>query len=261
LDETAGTGNSFRRNAIFNNTGTGIDLGSVGANADRNDPLDADSGPNNLQNVPVVTGAYASTGLIVGTLQSAPNATFTIDIYRNNDATDTAVTSEGRVFIGSTSVTTNGTGTGSFSTALGANVIAIGNFVTATATATTAVARAPEAVAVGDTSEIADPQLVAAIPPTAATAPISGRLKTSSGFGIAGASVSLFDVQSGETFYVTTDANGGYVFDGIPVGKDYIVTPMAFGYTFNPSSKFLSLLEESTAVDFVAARKRGTRKF
>jgi hypothetical protein len=97
--------------------------------------------------------------------------------------------------------------------------------------------------------------------PTAATASVGGRLKTANGAGISDASVSLLNTQSGETINVTTDANGAYVFEGVAVGEDYIITPLALGFTFNPSSKYLSLVEKLTTVDFEGVRKRRFRKF
>ena len=52
---TGGVGNDVALNSIFSNRGLGIDLGDDGPN----DPLDADAGPNTLQNAPVLTGATA----------------------------------------------------------------------------------------------------------------------------------------------------------------------------------------------------------
>lgn len=60
---TAGTGNSIRSNLIYDNGATGngmdIDLGVTGPTA--NDPGDVDTGPNQLQNFPLINGvAFAS---------------------------------------------------------------------------------------------------------------------------------------------------------------------------------------------------------
>ena len=95
--------------------------------------------------------------------------------------------------------------------------------------------------------------------PTAASVSVSGRVVTSNGAGIAGAAVTLLKTVSGETLNVTTDTNGMYVFEGVAVGADYIVTPQAVRYTFNPTNRYLSLVEEVTTVDFVGARKRRFR--
>ena len=53
----ASTGNTISNNSIFSNGGLGIDLGGDGVTA--NDNLDADSGPNDLTNTPVITSATA----------------------------------------------------------------------------------------------------------------------------------------------------------------------------------------------------------
>ena len=92
--------------------------------------------------------------------------------------------------------------------------------------------------------------------PTAAPAAVSGRLQTATGAGIPRASVTLLDTSSGETFTTMTNVQGVYVFEGIAVGNDYIVTPTALGYTFNPRSKYFSLLENLSEVDFVGVRGR-----
>jgi hypothetical protein len=97
--------------------------------------------------------------------------------------------------------------------------------------------------------------------PTAAPASVGGRLKTAGGAAIRGASVALFDTQSGETIYATTDANGAYLFEGAAVGSDYIVTPSALGFSFNPTTKYFSLTEDLTTVDFTGVRNRKYRRF
>lgn len=96
--------------------------------------------------------------------------------------------------------------------------------------------------------------------PTAATASVSGRVKTATGVGIDGVTVSLFNTQSGETVTVTTGLGGVYVFEGIAVGSDYIIAPTILGYSFSPSSRYVTLSEEVTAVDFVATRNRRGRR-
>ena len=70
VDPTGRSGNAIRGNSIFNNFGIGIDLNSVGTTA--NDASDPDTGPNNIQNFPVLTSAETNGG-IVGTLNSTPN--------------------------------------------------------------------------------------------------------------------------------------------------------------------------------------------
>jgi hypothetical protein len=59
------TGNSILGNSFFSNAGLGIDLGGDGATA--NDAGDADTGPNNLQNFPIITVAKMSGGKLLVT--------------------------------------------------------------------------------------------------------------------------------------------------------------------------------------------------
>lgn len=92
--------------------------------------------------------------------------------------------------------------------------------------------------------------------PTAAPASISGQVINPNGTGLAEISIKLFDPASGQTFYATTDEKGNYRFTDIPVGQDYIITPVARGYTFNPSSRFISLTEDLTVTTFTANRSR-----
>lgn len=239
------TGNRISSNGITNNTGLGIDLGLNGANGvTPNDANDVDSGDaNNFQNYPVLVTVNNTGGMttITGTLNSTPSRLFRVEFFSDTTA-DASGNGEGRIFIGAQNYTTDASGNAAinFSTA---TQVPTGNFVSATATDSTT----------GDTSEFSMSRQIAG--PTAATASISGRLRTAAGAGISGVSVTLFNTQSGETITVTTGLNGMYVFESVPVGDDYIITPTALGFTFSPSSRFLSLTEELTSVDFVAVRR------
>ena len=98
------TGNAILRNSIFSNARTGINLGGV-----PNDPGDADTGPNNLQNYPVITSAKTGrrATTIKGTLESTPQGSFTIWFFKNPESTK----EEGKKFIGYKNVTdTDGDG-------------------------------------------------------------------------------------------------------------------------------------------------------
>ena len=85
---SATTGPSaIRGNSIFSNSGLGIDLQGGSENAARvtaNDLGDGDVGANGLQNFPVITSATRNN--IVGTLNSAANATYDLDFYASTTA-------------------------------------------------------------------------------------------------------------------------------------------------------------------------------
>lgn len=140
--------NAIRLNSIHDNGGLGIDLSVTSSfNPDGvtfNDPGDADLGPNNRQNFPVLTSASTGPGGITvqGNLDSLPNTTFLVDFY-GNAAPDPTGNGEGQIYMGTKSVTTDGSGHVSFTTTLPTVAAAQ---VTATATTT---ADAPA----GDTSE------------------------------------------------------------------------------------------------------------
>jgi len=102
-----------------------------------NDPEDADSGPNEGQNFPIITSAVSSAPnatTITGTLNSAPNTLFTLDFYSN----PTCVTFprayyEGKTYLGSDQVMTDGNGNAPINVILPV-AIDPGERVTATAT-------------------------------------------------------------------------------------------------------------------------------
>ncbi len=131
----SGTNNALRANSIYSNGDLGIDLGAL-AGVNTNDIGDGDGGGNQLQNFPVLlTATNELTGTtITGTLNSATNAGFTLDFF-SNVALETTGHGEGQVYLGTTNVTTDGTGNTSF-TALLAVTNLTGRYITATATDT-----------------------------------------------------------------------------------------------------------------------------
>ena len=124
-------GDRITRNSIHDNGGLGIDLGSDGVTP--NDPADGDTGPNGLQNFPVLNSA-ASNGealTVFGTLDSAPNTTFSVELFANSSC-DPSGFGEGQSFLGATTVTTDAAGHALFQAAGPARSGV--SFVTATAT-------------------------------------------------------------------------------------------------------------------------------
>lgn len=71
---------TIERNLIHDNVGLGIDLNDDGVTP--NDPLDADAGPNGLQNHPIVTSAVRRSGMrATATLHSTPLTQFSIAFF------------------------------------------------------------------------------------------------------------------------------------------------------------------------------------
>ena len=138
------TGNTIRFNSIYNNGGIGIDLGSNpqydGVQVNH---AGTTSGPNNLQNYPLITAATpGSTTVISGTLTSLASTTYTLDFYADSTP-DITFYGPGLIYLGSTTVMTNSSGTATFTATVSA-ATTTGQWVTATATDPS-----------GDTSEFA----------------------------------------------------------------------------------------------------------
>jgi hypothetical protein len=140
LVDATTTGNTFRANRIFNSSVLGIDLGQNGVSPNHTDHA-LGSGPNDLQNKPAITSASpGTTTTIVGTLSSVPAATFTIDFYAA-PVPEVSHFGASTIYLGSTQITTDSIGNGTFSASLATTTTA-GEWVSATATS-----------ASGDTSE------------------------------------------------------------------------------------------------------------
>jgi uncharacterized repeat protein (TIGR01451 family) len=109
--------NRIGSNSIFANGGLGINLGNDGVTP--NDPGDADVGPNNLQNFPLITAVSSngSSTTVAGTLNSTPMTTFRLEFFANG-AADASSFGEGQVLLGSTDVTTDAAGDATFNVTL-----------------------------------------------------------------------------------------------------------------------------------------------
>ncbi len=128
---TDGNGSGILSNSISANTGLGIDLAPAGETF--NDVGDGDAGPNNLQNFPVLTSAASdSSTTIEGTLNSSDFILFRVEFF-SNSACDPSGHGEGENFLGSTDVTTDGSGNAAFMVNFPAAVV-LGEFITSTAT-------------------------------------------------------------------------------------------------------------------------------
>ena len=125
---------AIRGNRMFGNTPLGIELYPIGVTP--NDPGDGDSGPNGLQNFPIINSVTpgASTTNIQGILNSTASTLFDIDFY--SGPTCLAFPQgflQGENYLGSIQVSTDGSGNATFSTDV-PYVLTAGQPVTATAT-------------------------------------------------------------------------------------------------------------------------------
>ena len=127
----SGTGNLVRLNSIFSDTGLGIALGGA---LTTNAPGGPHTGPNNLQNYPVVTSVVSAGGTttVMGTFSSTPSTNFELDFYTLS-STNASGFGEGRFVLGSQSLATDVAGNASF-TFLFPTPAGGAQFVTATAT-------------------------------------------------------------------------------------------------------------------------------
>ncbi|MGB3533457.1 MAG: DUF4347 domain-containing protein [Microcoleaceae cyanobacterium] len=133
--------NLVQGNSIFSNGGEtpeniGIDLlGNNGVT--RNDDLDVDDGPNNLQNFPVLLSAepVGDGTTVIGSLNSAPNTTYQVALFSNDPAiVGASGIAQGQNFLGIIEVTTDGDGNAGFIENVPATGNLSGQLITATAT-------------------------------------------------------------------------------------------------------------------------------
>ena len=144
----SGTGDSILSNSIFGNGMLGIDLVAPGdppSGVTPNEP-GVRSGPNNLQNYPVLTKVTSNGSIthIQGTLNSLPNTSFLIQFFTNPTA-DPSGYGQGQTGFGSTQVTTDASGNATINLL---SALAFPQGVVLSATATKLTTR-------GDTSEFA----------------------------------------------------------------------------------------------------------
>lgn len=168
-------------NVIYNNStfggliqglpGLGINLiGEEGSafgvlGVDPQDPTQPDTGPNGLQNAPILSSATTSAGQLTvsGTLQSAANASYTIELFADEFKNPYGA-GEGQQILGRLNLQTDASGHASFT----ATVPAPGtNSQYVSATATTL----PAAGAIGATSEFALDAMIEAGAAASTTAP------------------------------------------------------------------------------------------
>ena len=129
-----GSGNAILGNSIYSNGSLGIDLASSTEGVTTNDTGDDDSGPNDFQNFPVIGGATVTSSMttVTGTLNSTASETFWLEFF-SNDSADSSGYGEGQTFLGTTTVTTDGSGDATFSVT-NLPAVTVGKYITMTAT-------------------------------------------------------------------------------------------------------------------------------
>ncbi|MEZ5658197.1 MAG: DUF4347 domain-containing protein [Burkholderiaceae bacterium] len=127
------TDNAILGNSIDGSFGLGINLDTDNVTA--NDAGDADSGPNTLQNYPVLFTATSGAGdtTITGSLNSAANTDFRIE-YFSSPVADGTGHGEAATYLGFDTVTTDGSGNASINSTLSGVTVTAGDIVTSTAT-------------------------------------------------------------------------------------------------------------------------------
>jgi hypothetical protein len=159
-DGVYATGTSISGNSIYDNGGLGIDLGDIPYDSagivtsvpsqwaySKPDGVTPDGshtltdlqgqvvGPNHFQNYPVLALATAAAGgtTVTGTLNSIPSTTFRVEFYANA-AADPSGHGQGQTYLGYATVTTDASGSASF-TATGLAALPAGqSALSATAT-------------------------------------------------------------------------------------------------------------------------------
>ena len=234
-------GNSIHSNGGIGN-GLGIDLGFVGVTA--NDACDI----SHPQNFPEITSASFGAGNVTlsGTLNSVPNTTFRLEFF-SSPASDPSLHGEGRLFIGSTDITTDGTCAASFGPMLLSRPV--GHFaVSATAT------RLDAADTPMQTSEFAENVTLV---PTAANVSVSGRVLSARRRGISGLRITLTD-PNGTVRTATSETFGFYEFQDVPTGQTYTLTVSSRRFAFENQTQIVTVTDAVSGVDFFAS-VRGTR--
>uniref|UniRef100_UPI00286D8556 DUF4347 domain-containing protein n=1 Tax=Sphaerotilus sp. TaxID=2093942 RepID=UPI00286D8556 len=128
------SGVSVLGNRMTGNGGLGIDLEPFGAVL-ANDALDVDTGANGRQNFPVLSSANSTGGntTVIGTLNSQASATYRIEFF-SSPVADPSGFGEAAVYLGTATVTTDGSGNASFGALLSGVTVTAGHVVSATAT-------------------------------------------------------------------------------------------------------------------------------
>ena len=130
MTTSTAVGNAILGNSIHSNTSFGIDVNNDGVTI--NDAGDGDTGANNLQNFPVLTGPPPGGTNATGTLNSTASTTFRIEFFASTSCESNGY-GEGETYLDFTNVTTDGGGNANINYTL-STPLPSDKFVTATAT-------------------------------------------------------------------------------------------------------------------------------
>ncbi len=209
-----GVRNAIRANPIFFSQQLGIDNYPSGVT--KNDPLDADTGANQLQNFPFISSVdYGTTTLTVhGILKSSPNTTFDLDFFESPSCTPRPRDLlQSAYFLGTQQVTTDGSGDAPFDILLNDNNAAGQPPISITATDPN-----------GNTSEFSQNVIYASTPRSGP--PAGGVMVSMTGVHfVAGATVT-FGGAAGTNVNVTDESDMTAVAPALPAAtvNDIVVT-------------------------------------
>lgn len=160
---------TIRGNSIFGNNGKGIDFDfPYGVLPHANDAGDGDTGPNGLQNFPMITNVAFPQGggvEIAGTLSSKPSTNYTLDFYANPSPLHPKDFLQGQTWIGFLPVTTDSQGKVAFDQLFASVSVPSSSWISATATDPG-----------GNTSEFSQRGLFSVAPTHGPAAPAGARL-------------------------------------------------------------------------------------
>lgn len=88
--------------------------------------------------------------------------------------------------------------------------------------------------------------------PSSAPAGLAGRVATSRGAAISGATVMVQNLNTGEVKYASTNSFGRYAFKGLPVGDFYALSVNHRRYIFDDATQYFTLESSLTDMDFTA---------
>lgn len=230
------SGFRISQNSIWSNAGLGIDLNGNGVSI--NDTDDGDTGPNDMQNFPVLTLANAgfNTTQIAGTFNSRASRSYRLEFFLSPTA-DTTGYGQGRFYLGATDVVTDSSNNATFNVSLPVGSTG-GWFVTATATDLTT----------NDTSEFCQARALAG--PTAASATLTGRVLDPNGRPVVKAQVVLTD-STGAVRRTLSSPFGYYNFTDLPAAQLVVITVSGKGLVFTPIA--LTLAGQESNIDIVGA--------